>query len=41
VLLLASRGYELTGLGGLDSIGAILIALLTFAHSLLDIMQGS
>jgi divalent metal cation (Fe/Co/Zn/Cd) transporter len=30
VLLLASTGYELTGMGGLDSIGAILIALLTF-----------
>lgn len=30
VLLLASVGYELTGIGGLDSIGALLIALLTF-----------
>jgi divalent metal cation (Fe/Co/Zn/Cd) transporter len=30
VLLLASVGYELTGIGGLDSIGAILIAWLSF-----------
>ncbi len=30
VLLLASTGYELTGFGGLDSIGAILIAGLSF-----------
>lgn len=30
VLLLASLGYELTGFGGLDAVGAILIALLTF-----------
>jgi divalent metal cation (Fe/Co/Zn/Cd) transporter len=30
VLLLASVGYELTGFGGLDSVGALVIALLTF-----------
>jgi len=30
VLLMASAGYELTGFGGLDSIGAILIAGLSF-----------
>lgn len=30
VLLLSSAGYELTGIGGLDSIGAILIAGLSF-----------
>ncbi len=30
VLLLASAGYELTGIGWLDSIGAILIAWLSF-----------
>jgi divalent metal cation (Fe/Co/Zn/Cd) transporter len=30
VLLLASAGYALTGIGGLDSLGAILIALLSF-----------
>ncbi len=30
ILLLASAGYELTGIGGLDSIGAILIAWLSF-----------
>ncbi len=30
VLLLSSAGYELTGIGGLDSIGAILIAALSF-----------
>jgi divalent metal cation (Fe/Co/Zn/Cd) transporter len=30
VLLLSSGGYELTGIGGLDSIGAIFIAGLSF-----------
>jgi divalent metal cation (Fe/Co/Zn/Cd) transporter len=30
VLLLASSGYELTGIGGLDSVGAIAIAGLSF-----------
>jgi divalent metal cation (Fe/Co/Zn/Cd) transporter len=30
VLLLASAGYELTGIGGLDSAGALLIAALSF-----------
>ena len=30
ILLLASAGYEFTGIGGLDSIGAILIAWLSF-----------
>lgn len=30
VLLLASVGYELTGMGGLDSLGALLIAILSF-----------
>jgi len=30
VLLLSSIGYELTGIGGLDSVGAILIAGLSF-----------
>ncbi len=30
VLLVASIGYELTGLGLLDSIGAIVIAALSF-----------
>jgi divalent metal cation (Fe/Co/Zn/Cd) transporter len=30
ILLLSSAGYELTGIGGLDSIGAILIAGLSF-----------
>jgi len=30
ILLLASAGYELTGIGGIDSIGAILIAWLSF-----------
>ena len=30
VLLLSSIGYELTGIGGLDSIGAVLIAGLSF-----------
>lgn len=30
VLLLASAGYELTGIGGIDSIGAIGIAILSF-----------
>jgi divalent metal cation (Fe/Co/Zn/Cd) transporter len=29
-LLLASAGYELTGIGGIDSIGAILIAIFSF-----------
>jgi divalent metal cation (Fe/Co/Zn/Cd) transporter len=29
-LLIASAGYELTGIGSLDAIGAILIAWLTF-----------
>ena len=29
-LLLASAGYELTGIGGIDSIGAILIAVFSF-----------
>lgn len=30
VLLLASLGYELTGVGGLDSFGALIIAVLAF-----------
>ncbi|KPK36417.1 MAG: hypothetical protein AMK70_02270 [Nitrospira bacterium SG8_35_1] len=30
ILLLSSAGYELTGIGGLDSLGAILIAGLSF-----------
>jgi uncharacterized membrane protein len=30
VLLLSSIGYELTGIGGMDSIGAILIGVLSF-----------
>jgi hypothetical protein len=30
VLLLASTGYQLTGIGGLDSAGALLICLLTY-----------
>jgi divalent metal cation (Fe/Co/Zn/Cd) transporter len=30
ILLLASAGFELTGIGGIDSIGAILIALFSF-----------
>ncbi len=30
ILLLASVGFELTGIGGIDSIGAILIAILAF-----------
>jgi divalent metal cation (Fe/Co/Zn/Cd) transporter len=30
VLLLSSFGYELTGIGSLDAIGAILISWLTF-----------
>jgi divalent metal cation (Fe/Co/Zn/Cd) transporter len=30
ILLLSSAGYELTGIGGIDSIGAILIAGLSF-----------
>lgn len=30
ILLCASAGYELTGIGGLDSLGAIFIALLSF-----------
>jgi divalent metal cation (Fe/Co/Zn/Cd) transporter len=30
ILLLASAGYELTGIGGIDSIGAILIAVFSF-----------
>lgn len=30
VLLLASIGYELTGVGGLDSLGALIIAILAF-----------
>jgi divalent metal cation (Fe/Co/Zn/Cd) transporter len=29
-LLLASAGYELTGIGGIDSVGAILIAIFSF-----------
>ena len=29
-LLLASVGYELTGIGGIDSLGAILIAIFSF-----------
>ena len=29
-LLLASAGFELTGMGGIDSLGAILIAILSF-----------
>ena len=30
VLLLSSAGYELTNIGGLDSMGAILIAVFSF-----------
>jgi len=30
ILLLASAGYELTGIGGIDSIGAVLIAIFSF-----------
>jgi divalent metal cation (Fe/Co/Zn/Cd) transporter len=30
ILLLASMGYELTGIGGIDSIGAVLIAIYSF-----------
>lgn len=30
ILLLASAGYELTGMGGIDSIGAVLIAIFSF-----------
>lgn len=30
VLLLSSAGYELTGIGGIDSLGAIVIALFSF-----------
>ena len=30
VLLLASVGYEITGIGGIDSIGAVLIAIFSF-----------
>ena len=30
ILLLASAGYELTGIGGIDSVGAILIAVFAF-----------
>jgi divalent metal cation (Fe/Co/Zn/Cd) transporter len=30
ILLLASVGFELTGIGGIDSIGAILIAIFSF-----------
>jgi hypothetical protein len=30
VLLVASIGYEITGIGGLDSIGAIAIAIFAF-----------
>ncbi|MBU0986797.1 MAG: cation transporter, partial [Proteobacteria bacterium] len=30
VLLLASVGFELTGIGGIDSVGAILIAVFAF-----------
>ena len=30
ILLLASAGYELTGIGGIDSVGAILIAVFSF-----------
>lgn len=30
VLLIASAGYELTGLGGIDAVGAIVIAVLSF-----------
>ena len=30
ILLLASVGYELTGIGGIDSIGAVLIAIYSF-----------
>ena len=30
ILLMASAGYELTGIGGIDSIGAILIAVFSF-----------
>lgn len=30
ILLLASVGFELTGIGGIDSIGAVLIAIVSF-----------
>jgi divalent metal cation (Fe/Co/Zn/Cd) transporter len=30
ILLLASAGYELTGIGGIDSVGALLIAIFSF-----------
>ena len=30
ILLLASVGYEITGIGGIDSIGAVLIAIFSF-----------
>ena len=30
VLLLASVGYEITGIGGIDSVGAVLIAIFSF-----------
>jgi len=30
ILLLASVGFELTGIGGIDSIGAVLIAIFSF-----------
>jgi divalent metal cation (Fe/Co/Zn/Cd) transporter len=30
VLLVASSGYELTGVGGIDSAGAVLIAVFSF-----------
>lgn len=31
-LLLASVGFELTGIGGIDSIGAIIIAIFSFRN---------
>jgi divalent metal cation (Fe/Co/Zn/Cd) transporter len=33
-LLLASAGFELTGMGGLDSLGAVLIAVLSFREGM-------
>ena len=30
ILLLASVGYELTGIGGIDSVGAVLMAIFSF-----------
>jgi len=30
ILLISSVGYEITGIGGIDSIGAVLIAIFSF-----------